>query len=119
MTWRQLGTRARTWRIVHAVWSVVQLLALASVWAAAIRLWRSPRLWAAVALLVGEGVGLVLGRGDCPMGEIQERWGDPVPFFDLLLPHRAAKAAVPILAVISLAGLVALVVRRPGITWRT
>jgi hypothetical protein len=119
MTWRTLGARARAWRVLHATWSVVQLLALGAVWAAVVRRWRTPRLWAGVALLVGEGVGLVIGRGDCPMGVVQEQWGDPVPFFDLVLPHRAAKAAVPVLALISVAGIVGLVVRRPGLVWRS
>jgi hypothetical protein len=50
------------------------------------------------------------------MGPLQETWGDPVPFFELVLPPRAAKAAVPVLAVIAIAGLIALIVRppRPG-----
>jgi hypothetical protein len=76
---------------------------------------RDRRLWACAAFLVAEGAGLAVGRGDCPMGGIQERWGDPVPFFELVLPPRAAKAAVPVLAGVSVAGLVGLVVRRPGL----
>lgn len=47
------------------------------------------------------------------MGPRQAEWGDPIPFFELVLPPRAAKVAVPILAGVSLAALVALVVRRP------
>jgi hypothetical protein len=35
-----------------------------------------------------------------------------------VLPPRAAKAAVPVLAVVSLAGIAALVVRRPGLVRR-
>jgi hypothetical protein len=49
------------------------------------------------------------------MGRLQAEWGDPVPFFELILPPRTAKAAVPILAVVSVAAIAALVLRRPGL----
>jgi hypothetical protein len=70
-------------------------------------------VWASVAFLGVEGAALVVGRGNCPAGRLQAEWGDPVPFFELLLPPRAAKAAVPILAAISVAGLVAIALRPP------
>jgi len=38
---------------------------------------------------------------------------DPVPFFELVPPPRAAKAAVPILAFLSIAGFLAVALRRP------
>ena len=48
------------------------------------------------------------------MGPLQAQIGDPVPFFELVLPPRAAKAAVPILAGVSVAGLLAVALRRPS-----
>jgi hypothetical protein len=42
---------------------------------------------------------------------LQERLGDPVPLFELVLSPRAAKQAVPTLGVIAAAGLALLVVR--------
>jgi hypothetical protein len=113
-----VGYRARAWRIVHAAWSVAQLTALATIYGAVARGRRSPRVWVSAGFLVLEGGGLLIGRGDCPMGRIQEQWGDPKPFFELVLPPRAAKAAVPVLAVIAGAALLALVVRSPGLRWR-
>jgi hypothetical protein len=65
-----------------------------------------------------EGAALIVGHGDCPVGPMQAEWGDPVPFFELALPPRAAKAAVPVLAVVSVAGIVALALRRPGLVAR-
>jgi hypothetical protein len=118
VTWASLGWRARAWRLVHAAWSVAQLSALATIWRAAITGRRSPSVWAMVAFLAAEGAGLAVGRGDCPMGELQARWGDPVPFFELALPPRAARAAVPLLGLVSVAGICALVVRRPGLVLR-
>lgn len=117
MTWAALGGRARSWRVVHAAWSVAQLACLGYIWACAVTGRRSRRLWASVAFLLVEGGALVVGHGDCPVGPRQAEWGDPVPFFELVLPPRAAKAAVPVLAVVSVAGIIALVVRRPGLRW--
>jgi hypothetical protein len=118
VTWSSLSGRARTWRIFHASWAVAQLLALALIWRSAIRRRRSARLWASVAFLLAEGAALIIGRGNCPMGPRQAEWGDPVPFFELVLPKRAAKAAIPILAAVSVAGIAALVLRRPGLAMR-
>jgi hypothetical protein len=61
-------------------------------------------------------VALVIGRGNCPLGPFQARLGDPVPLFELVLPARAAKAAIPILAVVTIAGMAALVLRPPGLS---
>jgi len=114
MSWRALPPRAKAWRGAHASWSVVQLACLGYVWSCVITRRRTRRLWAGVALLAAEGAALVVGHGNCPVGRLQAEWGDPVPFFELLLPPRAAKAAVPVLTGISLAALAGLVLRRPG-----
>lgn len=106
--WASLGRRARTWRVLHAAWSVAQLAALAQIWAAALTGRRDRRVAASVAFLLVEGGALVVGRGNCPVGPLQAAWGDPVPFFELILPPKAAKAAIPVLAIVSVLGLVAL-----------
>lgn len=111
--WRSLTRPARAWRIFHAAWSVAQLVCLAYIWACAATRRRGPMLGATVAFLVIEGGALVAGRGNCPMGPLQEEWGDPVPFFELLLPRRAAKAAIPALTVVSVAAIAAVIFRRP------
>jgi hypothetical protein len=118
VTWTALGRRARLWRIVHAAWSVAQLAGLTSIWVSVLTRRRSPSMWAAIVLLVAEGAALIVGRGNCPVGPVQERWGDPVPFFELLLPPRAAKAAIPVLATVSVAAILAVVIRRPGVVLR-
>jgi hypothetical protein len=100
-------------RAGHAAIAVVEVAALGHVWACALRRRRDRWLPVAVAVLGAEGIGLVVGRGDCPLGPLKERCGDPVPLFQLVLPPRAAKAAVPFLAGVTVAGLLALVARRP------
>ena len=114
VSWATLSGRARAWRVVHASWSVAQLWCLGDIWVSALRRRRSRRVWAGVAFLSVEGAALMVGGGDCPVGPMQAEWGDPVPFFELVLPPRAAKAAVPVLAVVSVAGILALFLRRPG-----
>jgi hypothetical protein len=101
-----LPWQARAYRVAHIVWGAAQLIALARVWASALGLPRSGSFWPAVGFLGVQGAGLVVGRGDCPMAPIQHRLGDPVPMFELLLPPRAAKAAIPVLAGVSVLGLV-------------
>jgi hypothetical protein len=103
---------------VHAAWSIVQLACLGRIWLAVVGRRRDPAVWGSVALLAAEGAALVVGRGSCPMGSLQARWGDPVPFFELLLPPRAAKAAVPVLFAVSLAAIAGLVARAPGLRLR-
>jgi len=102
ISWSELGTGARLFRIAHGVWGAFNLAGLAYIaWSAARR--RRDRLaYASVALLGAEGVALLIGRGNCPFGPLQSRLGDPVPMFEWVLPPRAAKAAIPILTVISL-----------------
>ena len=111
--WNDLGTRARAFRVAHAAFSVLQLASLGYVWICAATRRRDLALTASAAALLIEGAALVVGRGDCPFGPLQAKLGDPVPLFELLLPKRAAKAAIPALLVVAVAGLVGVVLRPP------
>jgi hypothetical protein len=113
MSWATLPPRARAFRVFHASWSVAAMASLGYIWWCAIRRRRDPALAACMAFLSIEGAGLIVGGGDCPMGQRQREWGDPKPFFELILPPRAAKAAVPVLAAVSLAGFAAVALRGP------
>ena len=114
--WATLSGPARAYRVFHAVWSVAGLASLGYIWTCAATRRRDRLLGASIAFLSIEGGGLIVGGGDCPMGPLQARLGDPVPFFQLVLPPRAAKAGVPILAGASIAGLLAVALRPPGRT---
>lgn len=105
---------AALFRLAHAAVAVVELWALGWVWGCAVTRRRGRALAIAVGLLVAEGVALVIGRGNCPLGPLQRRLGDPVPLFELVLPPRAAKAAIPTLFGVAIAGLVGLVLRPPA-----
>jgi hypothetical protein len=118
VSWSDLDRRARAFRVFHGAWSILGLATLGYVWACAATGRRDRWLGASVTFLAVEGVGLVIGGGDCPLGPFQRQLGDSKPFFELVLPPRAAKAAVPILAVASGAGI-ALVVARGRTIRRT
>jgi len=91
---------------------------LGLIWARVIGRKRDLLLWASVTFVGVEGAALVVGRGSCPMGGVQEEWGDPVPFFELVLPPRAAKAAIPTLAGMSLVAIAGVVLRAPRVVLR-
>lgn len=113
-TWRSLPRGAVGFRIAHVVWGVVELAALAHVWGSALRRRRDRALAASIVLLLAQGAALVAGRGNCPLGPFQRQLGDPVPMFELALPPRAAKAAIPVLFAVAVAGMVAVLVRPPS-----
>ena len=116
--WSDLGARARAFRVAHAGFSVLQLASLGYVWFCAATRRRDRVLTASSAALLLEGAALWVGRGDCPFGPFQAKLGDPVPLFELLLPKRAAKAAIPVLLMVAVVGLVGVVLRPPSAAGR-
>ena len=114
VTWASLPVKAKAFRVAHVLAGVVNMTALGYVWLAALRRTRDVALAASVGLLSAEGLALVVGLGNCPFGAFQRSLGDPVPMFELFLPPRAAKAAIPLLAVVTVAGFAAVAIRRPG-----
>ena len=101
----ELGSAARALRAAHVAIAAVELSALGYIWFCALSGRRDRALATSIGILATEGVGLIIGKGNCPLGPLQRYVGDPKPMFELFLPPRAAKAAVPILAGISLAGI--------------
>lgn len=95
---QRLSHGALALRAGHTTIALVELSCLGYVWTCALTGRRDPVLHGAIGVLVAEGVGLVIGRGNCPLGPLQQRFGDPVPLFELVLPPAWARRAVPILA---------------------
>ena len=87
------------------------MASLAYIWVCAVTRRRDRYLYASSAFLSVEGLALLKGGGNCPMGPFQASLGDSVPFFELFLPPRAAKAAIPVMAWLSVAGMAAAAVR--------
>jgi hypothetical protein len=107
----RLSTVVLASRAAHGVVSALFLTCIAAVWLAAWRGEAGPLTYAAIAALAGEGVLVLLSRGNCPLGPLFRRLGDEKPFFELLLPPRAAKLAVPALGAVTSVGIVVLGVR--------
>jgi hypothetical protein len=107
----KLSRAALAFRAAHAAIAVEMLLAIAYVWWCALTGRRGRLLCVAATTLIGEGVLVASNGGDCPLGGLQRRLGDPVPLFELVLSPRAAKRAVPTLGAIAAAGLVLLAAR--------
>ena len=101
------------WRTAHAAIAAGFLASIGYVWWCALSGRRDRRLLAAVFALAGEGVVVAANHGDCPLGPIGDRIGDPVPLFELVLSPTAAKRAVPVLGAVAVAGIALLAARRP------
>jgi hypothetical protein len=114
----RLSPTARAFRAGHAAIAAAFVGAIAYIWWCAITGRRDRRLRLAVAAIVTEGACVAANHGDCPLGPLQARSGDPIPLFELVLSPTAARRAVPTLGLITAAGLILLVRRRPRTTRR-
>jgi hypothetical protein len=66
---------------------------------------------ALVSLAIEGFVVFILNKGDCPLIHIQKRIDDPIPFFELFLPPKIAKRAIPFFAILTITGLVLFIIR--------
>jgi hypothetical protein len=98
-------------RVGHGFVSLLFLCCIAALYLGAWRGKADAVTIAALAALCVEGVLVALSGGNCPLGPWFRRIGDETPFFELFLPPRAAKLAVPILAAVSVLGAVLLAAR--------
>jgi hypothetical protein len=110
----RLSPAARAFRAAHAAITIAFLAAIGYVWWCALTGRRDRRLRLAVGALVAEGAFVTANHGDCPLGPLQQRLGDPVPLFELVLSPAAARRAVPTLGLITAAGLGLLARRDPS-----
>jgi len=108
----QLSPAAVAFRIGHGAITAAFLGAIGYVWWCAVTKRRDGWLRLAAGALVAEGTFVAANHGNCPLGPLQARLGDPVPLFELVLTPTAARRAVPTLGLVAATGL-ALLVRRP------
>jgi hypothetical protein len=101
----RLSVAALAFRAGHGAVTVAFLAAIVHVWWCAVTGRRDPWLRVAAGALVAEGAFVTANHGDCPLGPLQARLGDPVPLFELALSPTAARRAVPTLGLIAAAGL--------------
>ena len=98
-----LTCQARSLRVLHNAIGAGELVCLGYVWFCALARRRDVWLRASIAVLTGEGLGLVVAEG-CPLGGFQRRAGDDVPMFELWFGPRLAPLAIPAFTAIALSG---------------
>jgi hypothetical protein len=113
MVREELSPAAWAFRVGHGAITIAFLAAIAHIWWCALTGRRGRWLQLAVVAILGEGAFVAANHGDCPLGPLQARLGDPVPLFELVLSPTAARRAVPALAFIATAGILLLAMRRP------
>jgi hypothetical protein len=100
-------------RAAHSLFSAYFLSCLAYLYYAAVARKRGPALAIAGGSLLVEGAVLAANGGDCPLGTVHRRFGDERTFFELFLPARAAKAAVPFFTGVTVLGFLLALARPP------
>ena len=98
-------------RAAHTVVAFLFLCCIGVVYAGAWRGQAGSVTRAAVAALALEGAMVVLSGGSCPLTPLLRRLGDDTPLFELLLPPRAARLAVPALGALTILGFALLALR--------
>ena len=104
----------RTVRILRMFHGLIVMYLVASIiyiYYCAVTVQISIPLVIAIASLLIEGALVIINDGHCPLAFIQRRFGDNIPFFDLILPPKYAKKAVPFFALLTLAGVILLFIR--------
>lgn len=81
------------------------LASIGLVWWAALTGRRGRPLRPAIGALVAEGLVVVANSGNCPLGPLGDRIGEPVPLFELVLSPQAARRAIPVLGAVTAGGL--------------
>lgn len=99
-------------RLIHGLFALYFILCLAYLYYAAIFSKIDILLVISVLSLGIEGfVVFAINKGDCPLIYIQRRIGDNTPFFNLLLPAKLAKQAIPTFAKIAWIGVLLVAIR--------
>lgn len=100
-------------RIVHGLFALYFLGCLAYLWYVAITKQVDDGLFViSVLSLAVEGfVVFALNKGNCPLVHIQRRINDNIPFFELFMPRKLAKTAIPVAAGLTLIAVVIILLR--------
>jgi hypothetical protein len=95
-------------RAVHGLITLFFLSCIGTVYYAGITHQASVWAFLAAAFLVLEGSIVTFNHGNCPLGAIHHKVGDDKTFFEIFLPERLAKRAVPVLGVVAAIGIILL-----------
>jgi len=87
-------------RTFHTLIALVCIGSIAVVYHSGITGTLNVWFYLATALVVFEGIAIVLNKGECPFLHIHRRYGDEKRLIELVLPKRFAKLVVPFYAVL-------------------
>ena len=66
----------------------------------------------AIISLAAEGIAVfAFNQGNCPLIHVQKKIGDEKPFFELFLPPKQAKLAIPVFAALTIIALALILLR--------
>ena len=99
-------------RLLHGSITVFFTRCIVAIYYSALRRKRGALLYAATGALVVEGAVVMANGGDCPLGGIHRRYGDDRDFFELFMPRRLSKRAVPVLGTVAVCGIMLAFTRR-------
>lgn len=92
-------------RILHGIITAFFLTCIIYIYYAGITNQKTTLAYIAVAFIFIEGLVVSLNKGVCPMGPLHKMFGDQKTFFELFLPKKVAKKAVPFLGIIAAIGV--------------
>lgn len=105
-------------RAAHGLITAFFVSYLSMIYYAAVTRRRRRLALAACLAVSAEGAVVFMNGGECPLGRVHRRFGDERTFFELLMPARMARHAVPVLSAVAAAGMALLALRRPRATAR-
>lgn len=92
-------------RLLHGSITVFFLWCIGYIYYAAFTRRRGPLLEVVIGAVVVEGAVVGLNGGECPLGGVHRRYGDERTFFELFVPKRYARHAVPFFAAVTVLGI--------------
>ncbi|MBP7832400.1 MAG: hypothetical protein KA035_01380 [Candidatus Levybacteria bacterium] len=99
-------------RVIHGIFALYFIACLIYLYYAAIFSKIDLILLISVVSLGFEGIVVfILNKGDCPLIHVQRKIGDDIPFFQLFLPVKLAKKAVPFFAKLTWIGVALIMLR--------
>ena len=93
-------------RLLHGAISAFFIACIGCVYYSAVTGRRNRYLFPAIAAVAGEGAVVLANGGKCPLGGAHRRYGDDRDFFELFLPYRLSRHAVPFLGAVTVIGIV-------------
>jgi len=99
-------------RTIHGLFALYFIVCVLYLFYAAVSARFDKFLVIALISLALEGfVVFILNKGDCPLIHVQRKIKDDVPFFELFLPKKLAKKAIPFFSTLTIIALMLLLMR--------